>query len=457
MACNMTQTLWFETALLPEGWAHRTRVRIADGCIAAIATDANPSPEDDRHAIVIPGLANVHSHAFQRGMAGLAERPGPAGDNFWTWREVMYRFLDRLTPDDMQAIASLAYVEMLERGFTRVGEFHYLHNDRSGERYSEPAAMARAIATAAEETGIGLTLLPVFYAHGNFGGLPPSSGQRRFLNDIDSFTELFEGCRSAISRLPDAKIGVAPHSLRAVTPTELANVVPLARGGPVHIHAAEQVKEVEDCLAWSGARPVEWLLDHAEVNESWTLIHATHMTGHEASALARTGAVAGICPITEANLGDGIFPAEKYLVHNGRVAVGTDSNVHIDAAGELRGLEYAQRLTRRARNLWAAAPDQSTGRALFDGVLAGGAQSLGNSCWGIRTGAAADLVTLDAEDPALAWRTADAILDSWIFAGARIDCIWCRGQKLVTSGRHSARSTVDDRYRRVIRRLLLDN
>lgn len=450
----MTHTLWFETALLPEGWARHTRVRIVDGCIAAVEIGADRSPDDDPYQIAIPGLANVHSHAFQRGMAGLAERRGPTGDDFWTWREVMYRFLDRLTPDDVEAVAALAYVEMLERGFTRVGEFHYLHHDISGKPYSNPAAMAQAIASAAEQSGIGLTLLPVFYAHGNFGAAPPAPGQRRFLNDINSFARLFESSRRAITGLSDANIGVAPHSLRAVAPIELAKVVPLAGGGPVHIHAAEQAKEVEDCVAWSGARPVEWLLDNAGVTRSWTLIHATHMTKDEARALARSGAVAGICPITEANLGDGVFLADEYLSNNGSFAVGTDSNVHIDAAGELRGLEYAQRLRHRARNLWASAPGASTGRALFDGALAGGAQSLGKSRSGIRVGASADLVTLDAEDPALTGRSDDAILDSWIFAAARIDCVWRNGQKLVASGTHRARTTVATRYRNVVRRLL---
>lgn len=457
MACNMSKTLWFETALLPEGWARRTRVTIAAGRIATIEPDTSPSPEDDRHAVVIPGLPNVHSHAFQRGMAGLAERRGPAGDDFWTWREVMYRFLDRLTPDDMQAIAALAYVEMLERGFTRVGEFHYVHHDPDGKPYSDPTAMAQAIAAAADKTGIGLTLLPVFYAHGNFGAAPAVSGQRRFLNDVDSFARLFERCERAISHLADANIGVAPHSLRAVAPSELAKVVLLARGGPIHIHAAEQMKEVEDCLAWCGARPVEWLLDHAGVDKSWTLIHATHMTKHEALALARSGAVAGLCPVTEANLGDGVFPATEYLLHDGRFAIGTDSNVYIDAAEEFRGLEYVQRLTRRARNLWASAPDESTGRALYDGALLGGAQSLGKSLPGTRVDASADLVAFDAQDPTLAGRSGDAILDSWIFAGARIDCVWRNGQKLVSRGRHRARSEVEDRYRHVLRRLLLDN
>lgn len=447
--------LWFETALLPGGWARHVRVETDGGCIARIETDAPPMASDERHAVAIPGLANVHSHAFQRGMAGLAERRGPAADDFWTWREVMYRFLDRLMPEDVHAIAALAYVEMLERGFTRVGEFHYLHHDASGKPYADLAAMARAIVTAAKDSGIGLTLLPVFYAHGNFGAVTPVSGQRRFLSDIDSFARLFESCRAAISDLPDANIGVAPHSLRAVSPDELPEVAALAPAGPVHIHAAEQVKEVNDCIAWSGARPVDWLLDHAGVNASWTLIHATHMTKQEASRLAETRAVAGICPITEANLGDGVFPAEDYLARNGRFALGTDSNVQIDAAAELRALEYAQRLTRLARNLWTSNPDTSTGAALFEGALAGGAQSLGIAS-GMREGASADILTLDPDDPTLCGRSGNTILDSWIFAGAKIACVWRRGERVVSAGRHHARTLVEDRYRRVLQRLLSD-
>jgi formimidoylglutamate deiminase len=456
MACNTMPILCFEMALLPEGWTRDVRLETVDGRITRVAAGVPPSAGDERHKIAIPGLANVHSHAFQRGMAGLAERRGPEGDDFWTWREVMYRFLDRLTPDNVRAIAALAYMEMLERGFTRVGEFHYLHHDVSGKPYSDPAAMAQAIVAAVGDTGIGLTLLPVFYAHGNFGGAPPVFGQRRFLTDIDSFAILFESCQRAISGLPDSNMGVAPHSLRAVTPSELSEILPLARGAPVHIHAAEQVKEVEDCLAWSDARPVEWLLDHAGVNASWTLIHATHMSDSEVTRLAESKAVAGLCPVTEANLGDGLFPAPEFLCSGGRYAIGTDSNVRIDAAEELRSLEYTQRLNRRARNLWTPAPGASTGRALFDGALAGGAQSLGVTS-GICVGAGADFVTLDADDSTLAGRSGDAILDSWVFAGARIDCVWRHGQKLVSSGRHNARTAIADRYRGVVRRLLLDS
>jgi formiminoglutamate deiminase len=315
--------------------------------------------------------------------------------------------------------------------------------------------MASRIAAAAQETGIGLTLLPVFYAHGNFGGAPPSAGQQRFLSDLESFAPLMESGARAIAALPDANLGVAPHSLRAVTPEELSAILRLARGGPVHIHAAEQTREVEDCLAWCGARPVEWLLDHAPVGPAWCLVHATHMSAQETTRLAGSGAVAGLCPVTEANLGDGVFPAEVYLAACGRFGIGTDSNVHIEAAGELRMLEYAQRLTCRARNLWPRTPGASTGRALFDGAIAGGAQALGQSSSGLCVGASADLVSLDANDPALAGRKDDALLDSWIFAAAAIDCVWRRGQKLVSGGLHHERDSIVEQYRRTLRLLLM--
>jgi formiminoglutamate deiminase len=447
-------TLFFDSALLSEGWASSVRLTIADGRISDVQTGAKAEPGDERHAIGIPGLANVHSHAFQRGMAGLAEVRGPEGDNFWTWREVMYRFLDRLDPEQVEAIARQAYVEMLETGFLRVGEFHYLHNDPGGAPYANPAELTERIAGAAQATGIGLTLLPVFYAHANFGGTPPLPGQRRFLNDVDGFAKLLQASRTAVAPLGDANLGVAPHSLRAVTAEELQAVVALAPGGPIHIHAAEQTKEVEDSVAWSGARPVEWLLDHAHVDARWCLVHATHMTENETERLARSGAVAGLCPITEANLGDGVFPAEAYLAAQGRFGIGTDSNVLIDPAGELRALEYAQRLTRRARNILAPEPGRSTGRALLDAALVGGFQALGVEAPLLAQGHTADFLSLKADDAPLAGRQGDAILDSWIFAGGKVDCVWRGGRKLVEDGRHFARDETRARYRRAVESVL---
>jgi len=414
------------------------------------------APTDETAAIGLPGLSNVHSHAFQRGMAGLAETAGPANDDFWTWREVMYRFLDRLDPDDVEAVAALAYAEMLEGGFTRVGEFHYLHHAPDGRAYADPAELATRIAAAAERTGIALTLLPVFYAHGNFGGTPASPGQRRFLSAPDGFAVLVDGARRAVAGLADANVGVAPHSLRAVTPDELSRVVALADGGPVHIHVAEQVKEVSDCLAWSGQRPVAWLLDHAPVDARWCLIHATHVEDAEADGVVRSGATAGLCPITEANLGDGVFPTARFMAGGGHWGIGTDSNVLIDAAQELRGLEYAQRLTARARNVLAAEGRPSVGGALYGAALAGGARALGSARAGFAVGAPLDAVSLDPDHLAVIGRRGDALLDGWIF-GARaspIDAVWRAGRRVVAGGRHVAKDAIGERYRAVVRRLL---
>jgi len=447
-------TLWFDTAWLPEGWASQVRIAIADGRIAQVETGAPPQPGDARHAIALPGLGNVHSHGFQRGMAGLSEQRGRPDDDFWSWREVMYRFLDRLTPDDIAAITAQAYVEMLESGYTRVGEFHYLHNDPDGRPYADPAETAGAIVAATETTGIGLTLLPVFYAHGDFGGAPPAPGQRRFLSDIDAFARLVEASRA---KLPaDATLGIAPHSLRAVTPEELAAILPLAGAtGPIHIHAAEQQREVESCLAWSGTRPVQWLLEHAPVDTRWCLVHATHLDQGEVARLAACGAVAGLCPVTEANLGDGIFPGIAYLAAGGRLATGTDSNILIDAAAELRAIEYSQRLQHRRRALLADAGQPSVGATLFTEALAGGAQALGVA-GGLTAGAPADIVTFSPLHPALAGADDATRLDRWIFAGGArlVDTVWRGGRKWVEGGRHVAADAIAARYRRTLEDLL---
>lgn len=446
--------LFFANALTPEGWKGDVRVAIEDGAIASVSPDSAPKPGDERHAIGLPGMPNLHSHAFQRGMAGLAEVRGSSADTFWTWREVMYRFALTMTPEDVEAVAAQLYVEMLEAGFTRVGEFHYLHHDRDGTPYSDIAETAGRIAAAAEETGIGLTLLPVFYAHSNFGGTPPQPGQRRFICDLDSFARLLDASGSAIKNSPGAMIGVAPHSLRAVTPDELKAVVGMAAGGPIHMHVAEQVKEVEDCLAWAGARPVEWLLAQAQIDRHWCLIHATHMSEAETRGLAAKGAVAGLCPVTEANLGDGIFNGPLFVAAGGRFGIGSDSSIRIGVADELRQLEYAQRLRDRARNVMAVAGG-STGRALFDGALAGGSAALGVAAHGLTAGSPADMVSLKANHPALIGREGDAILDAWIFAGGSdvVDCVWTRGRRCVAGGRHEKRDRALTRYGAAMRRL----
>jgi len=444
--------LHFTTALLHDGWANGVRLILENGLISGIERDIGPAPDDEHAGIGLPGIANLHSHAFQRAMAGLTERRGAQGDSFWTWRDLMYRFVERLTPDDLEAIAAQAYVEMLEAGFTRVGEFHYLHHDSGGRAYADAGEMAARIAAAVGESGIGLTLLPVFYAHGGFGGAAVGAAQTRFLSDPDSYDALLRASRRAVAGLNGAVVGIAPHSLRAVTPHELQAILPLAEGGPVHIHIAEQTKEVEDCLAWSGARPVEWLLANAPVDRRWCLVHATHITRAETKALAGSGAVAGLCPITEANLGDGLFPAATF---EGAFGVGSDSNVSISLAEELRLLEYGQRLKRRMRNVMACRAGASTGRRLFDAALAGGAQALGAE-GGLTVGAPADIVSLDPDHPALIARVGDDIVDSFVFAGGSglISGVWRAGRRLVTDGRHHRRAPVAARYRRTLERLL---
>jgi formimidoylglutamate deiminase len=448
--------VWFDTALLADGWAHSVRVTHAQGVITAIETGVAVAADDERGGIGVPGLCNVHSHAFQRGMAGLAEARGGEGDDFWSWRQVMYQFVDRLDPEDIEVIAALAYAEMLESGFTRVGEFHYLHHDRDGAHYADPAELAARVAAAAQATGIGLTLLPVFYAHSGFGGVAAHPGQRRFINDLESYAALVSATRRVVSGLADGVVGVAPHSLRAVTPRELALITPLSGGGPIHIHIAEQTREVDDCIAWSGRRPVQWLLDNVDIDARWCLIHATHLNDEETDRLARGPGVVGLCPITEANLGDGVFPAARFVAGGGRFGIGSDSNVLIDAAEELRLLEYGQRLYHHARNVLASGESGSVGGALVRATLAGGAQALGLGQGDMRVGGAADMFSLAEGHPAFMGRDGDALLDGWLFAARKgaIDSVWRRGQKVVEDGRHLRRTQIVRAFALTLARVL---
>ena len=447
--------LHFGTALLPQGWASGVRIGIDGGFIREVARDAAPAPGDERHGIGLPGMPNLHSHAFQRGFAGMAERRVRARDDFWSWRDIMYRFVGRITPDDLEAIAAQAFLEMLEGGFTQVGEFHYLHRAPGGTFYDDPAEMSARLAAAAELTGIGLTLLPVFYAHSGFGGAPPAERQKRFVSTPDEFARLIEGARKAVAGLDNAVVGIAPHSLRAVTPQELGEIVSLARGAPIHIHIAEQMREVEDCIAWCGMPPVQWLMDNVCVDRHWCLVHATHANSAERRALALSEAVAGLCPITEANLGDGIFPLADYLGQSGRMGIGSDSNILINAAEELRLLEYGQRLTGGTRNVAASAATPSTGRFLYGAALAGGAQALGIKS-GLDVGCPADIIALEAGHASLACRTGDDLLDSYLFAGPKgaIANVWRGGKRVVSDGRHFRKGAVAARYKRALERLL---
>jgi formimidoylglutamate deiminase len=446
----------FDRALLPSGWADEVGVEIGDdGLIARITPGSAPDGAERIAGIALPGMPNLHCHAFQKGMAGLAERRGPTGDSFWTWREVMYRFLSRLTPDDVEAIAAYAYIEMLEAGFTTVGEFHYLHHDPAGRPYADIGEMAARIAAASAATGIGLTLLPSLYTYGGFGGAVPDPGQIRFINPTDRFVTLMERSREIVSKLPGAALGIAPHSLRAVLPEQLREAAAIFANGPVHIHAAEQTKEVDDCVSVLGARPVQWLLDEIGIDERWCLIHATHMTDEETRRLAQSGAVAGLCPLTEGSLGDGIFNGEVYLAARGRFGIGTDSNIQIDGPAELRLLEYSQRLKARARNVMTVTEGESTGRSLYTRALAGGAQALGRPIGALAPGHRADIVVLDADHPDLAGASGDMVLDVLVFSAGRglIRTVIAGGKPVVREGRHLARDAIARKYRYTVSRL----
>lgn len=448
--------LFFEHALLPDGWNKAVRVDVGpDGTISGILTDARPDGAEFTGRIAVPGMPNLHSHAFQRAMAGLTETKGDGDDSFWTWRRIMYGFVARITPADLTAIARQLYVEMLEAGFTAVAEFHYLHHDIDGRPYDDIGAMAAAVAEAAGEAGIGLTLLPVFYQNGGFGGQPATEGQHRFVTEPDRFLRLVERTRAVAAGLDDAVVGIAPHSLRAVTPESLAEVCRGAGDGPIHIHIAEQLKEVDDCLAWSGSRPVAWLVDNVDVDRRWCLVHATHMTGGERRAVAESGAIAGLCPITEANLGDGIFDGAAFLGDGGGFGIGSDSNVFIGVAEELRLLEYTQRLRDHARNVLAPTGG-STGRALYRHALDGGANACGRRIGRLAPGYRADIVSLDADHPALLCRTGDGWLDGWLFAGDNsvVGDVWVGGRRMVADGRHVNRLAAARSFRETLTRLV---
>lgn len=451
------KTFFASFALTPQGWFHNVRVELRDGIIMALTADTQARSSDMVVPVLLPGLCNLHSHAFQRGMAGLAERRGLCDDSFWTWRDIMYRFALNLTPDQLRAIAAWLYVEMLEAGFSRVGEFHYLHHDRDGGQYSAIGEMAVQIAAAAELTGINLTLLPVFYAHSDFGGKAPKDAQRRFVNSVDQFSGLYERCQAIIRTNAGWRLGVAPHSLRAVRDDELQIVTELCPDGPVHIHIAEQTGEVDACLAHYGARPVEWLLDNISVSDRWCLVHATHLSVQEVQNFARSGAVAGLCPITESNLGDGVFPAADYIAAGGNFGIGSDSHVLVSASEELRTLEYAQRLILRQRNVIADA-NGSCGRRLFEAAYIGGAQALADPGLGLVVGAPADMVVLRDDYDVLLGNdavAADTLLDRWIFTGSvKPSDVWVGGRHVVQNGRHVARDQVAAAFSRTVQAVL---
>lgn len=440
------RSLFAQHALLPGGWAREVLVQWdASGRITTVTADAAAAAAGVPRARgpLLPAIPNLHSHAFQRAFAGLTEYRAQARDSFWSWREQMYRFAARIAPEQLEAIATWLYVEMLEAGYGAVCEFHYLHHDRGGRPYADAATLALALLRAARTAGIGITLLPVLYQTSGFGGQPARAAQARFLHDVDGLLALLERLLPA-ARAQHALLGLAPHSLRAVPPASLhaalQGITALDAQAPIHIHIAEQTQEVHECLAWSGQRPVQWLLAHAPVDRRWCLVHATHMSAAEYAAAARTGAVVAICPSTEANLGDGVFDLPRWQRQGGLWGLGSDSHVCVNAAEELLLLEYGQRLVRRQRNLLATPAQPDVASAMTLQAVRGGAQAAARPIAGLLVGQQADMLTLDARHPALHGLPAHSQLAAHVFASARssaLESLWVAGVQRVSAGRHA--------------------
>lgn len=448
--------LYASNVLLSEGWAHDVVLDVdAGGHITGIRRGVRRRPADAEAAAgpVLPGVPNLHSHAFQRALAGYAERRGPNKDSFWTWRQVMYELVAHITPEQVQDIAAQLYVEMLKAGYTGVGEFHYLHHDPHGRAYADIAEMSERVIAAACTTGIAITHLPVLYVHGGFGGAPPDPGQRRFLHRVEGYARLLEQLFTRYRDHGDVRVGMAPHSLRAVTPELLGEALGLVDHldptAPVHIHVAEQRREVEDCLAWCGQRPVSWLLDHAPVDRRWCLVHATHVSEDEVARVAASGAVVGLCPTTEANLGDGVFPAAAYLGTGGCFGIGSDSHVSVSPIEELRTLEYGQRLVREGRAVLGTPQRPSVGASLYVNAVHGGARALREDAGELALGKRADLVVLDPEVPALIHKPADLLLDALVFAGNvnPVRDVMVAGRWRIVDRHHEREDEILDRFR----------
>ena len=452
----MPKTYFADQALVETAgvnrWARDVEIEVGpDGAVAAIRENVAASKATRLKGPVVPGMPNLHSHAFQRAMAGLTEVALNPEDSFWTWRDLMYRMVGKLNPDQVEAIARYLYIDMLKGGYTSVAEFHYLHHDRDGKPYADPAEMSRRVLAAAARAGIGITLLPVLYAHGGFGGKPPSEGQRRFIHSTDAYLNLLETL-SGDCQQPGRNLGACFHSLRAVTLAEMKDVLAATqegkhRGCPIHVHIAEQQKEVDDCLAWSNRRPIEWLYDNVEVGPRWCLIHATHADAGEVAAMAKSRAVVGLCPTTEANLGDGLFPAIAFAEAGGVFGLGSDSHVSVSALEELRWLEYGQRLKHEKRNRMYAVGEAGGGQKniaayLYGACLKGGAQAMNgvgrSGVGGIAVGTRADLIVLDGQHPLLAHVTGDDVLGRWLFAGSDrlVRDVMVGGDWVVQDGRH---------------------
>ncbi|MBS1103198.1 formimidoylglutamate deiminase [Gluconobacter sp. Dm-62] len=451
--------LFAKQALLPDGWRRNVRITVAkDGTFSSIIPDSAFSADMQRYDVVIPTQISLHSHAFQRAMGGLAERKQNPDDTFWTWRTRMYQLAHRISPEQMQDVAAFLYMQMLKAGYSQVAEFHYLHNAVDGRPYASPAEMSSRLAAAATDAGIGITLLPTLYARGGFDGSPLNEAQKRFSSTSETIADILSDLQAEWHGSQLVRTGIGLHSLRAV---DIQSVSPLLQaagpGAPIHIHIAEQQREVDTCLSITGQRPVDHLMSHASIDARWCLVHATHLSDDEVTAIARSTAVAGLCPITEANLGDGIFPFEAYVAQGGRFGIGSDSNVLLSPWEELRLLEYGLRLQRQKRCI-ALPPGQkgSIGAWLYHQCLAGGAQACGVSLDGLRPGARADLCVIDEQALSLPDLQEDDILDSAIFATSHppVRHVMCAGQWRITDGHHADEVRLTQAFHATLRTLM---
>ncbi|MCY3769346.1 MAG: formimidoylglutamate deiminase [Gammaproteobacteria bacterium] len=460
--------LQFQSILLPDGWAENMVIEIdSEGNIHAVspAGDVRKPGVQRIPGWALPGVPNCHSHAHQRAMAGLGEKAGlgrdgrqtPA-DSFWTWREVMYRYLERIQPEHLYAISRQVYTEMLKAGYTCVGEFQYLHHDPSGRPYSNRAEMTLQCMQAAKDVGIGFTALPVLYRYGGFGNRPPLDGQKRFINDVMAFCEIVHGLVKASADSGNGTVGIAPHSLRAIDEPLLREVLRNLSGtglAAIHLHIAEQAREVADCLAWSRERPVQWLLNRFDLDSRWCLVHATHMDEEETLGMAKSGAIAGLCPTTEANLGDGFFNLGRYRQHGGQWAIGSDSHISVSPVEELRWLEYGQRLRYRQRNMVSGPSSPHTGKTLLTSAVRGGSRACGRKTGRIERGYRADFIVLDAEHSRLVGRTGDERIDSWIFSGNEnpLTDVFVGGRQVISGGHHNQEESIRDAFSHTLREL----
>lgn len=448
-------SLFAHHALLPQGWASNVRLHWNEtGDLNLVEQDAALQPHENQAQFVLPGMTNLHSHAFQRAMAGMTEMAGESKDSFWTWRDLMYRYALHITPEQIQAIAAQLYAECLRHGYTAVCEFHYLHRDQDGSFYARPAEMAERVIAAAEQTGMGISMLPVLYSYADFGEQALRHDQRRFSTNVAEIMQLIDALEG--KRNAQVEVGVAPHSLRAANISQIRELVaalPAAR--PIHIHIAEQQKEVDACIAYSGRRPVELLLDSGLVNQRWCLVHATHLNKAEVQGIAASGAVAGICTTTEGNLGDGFFDLPDYIAANGRFGVGSDSHVSQSPVEELRWLEYGQRLRLQGRNIASIAGQRKVGDFLYQAALQGGAQASGRKLGQLSAGYRADIVVLDDEHPNLAGIASADVLNTWVFAGNDnlVRDVYVGGKKIVQTGQHKNQTEVQLSYANCMRQL----